>query len=137
MKGNFRIVQESENRFIIEKEVSTYEGHPIRFLGIVIWMKEVKVQKWKKVDKRGIVPCSPYMLLELKDSWYLTLGEAKKALEDIKKYPKVIYIDEYSNIPLPPTPAQPRTKKENQVPKTPPPPPPPPQSPRTVKQGGN
>ncbi|ALR29755.1 hypothetical protein ATE47_04120 [Chryseobacterium sp. IHB B 17019] len=95
MEGNFRIVQESENRFIIEKEYDSYEYKVIRFLGIAIWTIRVPIKIWKQVDKKGKRPYSGLLIgvvpIELCEAWYLTLEEAKKALEDIKKYPNVVY----------------------------------------------
>lgn len=92
MEGNFRIVQESDNRFVIEKEVDSYEYKPVCFIGLNLWQKKTPIKKWRKVDAMGKFPYShPLIDIRTKDIWYLTYEEAKKAYGDIKKYPKVVY----------------------------------------------
>ena len=90
MEGNFRIVQEAEASFIIEKEFDTYEYKPICFLGLNLWQEKTPIRKWSIVDKKGdyIQWCRDHSFYR-----YKTIEESKKALEDIKKYPKVVDIE--------------------------------------------
>jgi hypothetical protein len=93
MEGNFRIVQEADNEFIIQKEYETFEEEISWSMWFIVWKTKVPVTKWIIVDVKGEFT----YWTDSKHHCYKTLDEAKKALEDIKKYPKVVY-DRYSGL---------------------------------------
>lgn len=89
MEGNFRIVQEAKDKFAIEKECKQVKYEWKSFLWIFHYVKEVIINEWYTVDKKGNI-----LNLDQKqhDNYrYNTIEEAVKAIEDIKKYPKVVY----------------------------------------------
>jgi len=97
MEGNFRIVQESENEFIIEKEFISHEYKSTRFIGINIWNTKIPIKKWCIVNEKG-----EFLDWYKKHKFYRydTFGKAKKALEDIEKYPIEVYNTKYFNFDL-------------------------------------
>lgn len=82
MEGTFRILQESDNRFVIQKQYEKVQRKGLFF-------KEKKTV-WVIVNKKGNrldILC----LNDWENSWYLTLYEAQQALNNILKYPIVVY----------------------------------------------
>lgn len=88
MEGNFRIVQESEYIFVIQKEVVETETKgrwPFRTIH--------KNISWVDVDKKGRA-----VFWNTEREFYLSLDQAKAALDNIRKYPVIIdYPDSVSS----------------------------------------
>jgi hypothetical protein len=86
ISDKFRIVQNSDNEFIIQKLYKETETK-----GYLWWKKTSSWDEWKRVDKNGQkyysigyrIPISNYDQFKT----YKTLDKAKKWIEDYNKYP--------------------------------------------------
>lgn len=88
MVGNFRIVQEGDESFIVEKEFEFRKCEPTYFWLFKIREKTSLTKEWGIVDRKGKILD---WFANHKCYRYKTFEEAKKVIEDIKKYPKVVF----------------------------------------------
>lgn len=87
MEGNFRIVQLSDDEFVIEKEIENITTYPW-----YMFKKATIKTYWRKVDEKGNV-VGYWNLIRGESKPYKTsdLKSCQDRLRQILKYPKVIH----------------------------------------------
>ncbi len=86
MNKDFKIVEVSENEFIVYKKYIDKKT-----IGYLWWEKTINIDSWERITKKGerlsfnnyIFQIQTYDLIE-----YTNIEEARKFIKDVNKYPK-------------------------------------------------